>query len=126
MLTVKININDLVYELISEISSDEEASDETLERYLTSPSQGMPRIKHTERKTVDPPNPLISQGGLPLAVGGDQPEQQAGDGGTRGQTGRTRSPKKRPVLPSFSSDEDPGSGESSRSKRPRKDEALTS
>ena len=82
MLTVKINVNDLVYELISEISSDEEASDETLERYLTSPSQGMPRIKHTKRKTVDPPNPLLSQGGLPLAVGGDQPEQQAGDGGT--------------------------------------------
>ena len=60
MLTVKINVNDLVYELIGEISSDEEASDETLERYLTSPSQVMPRIKHTERKTVDLPNPLLS------------------------------------------------------------------
>ena len=33
-LAVKINVNDLVYELIGEISSDEETSDEVFEQYL--------------------------------------------------------------------------------------------
>ena len=43
-LAVKINVNDLVYELIGEISSDEETSDEVFEQYLVSP-QGMARTK---------------------------------------------------------------------------------
>ena len=43
-LTVKINVDDLVCELIGEISSDKEASDAIFEQYLVSP-QGMARTK---------------------------------------------------------------------------------
>ena len=41
---------------------------------------------------------------------------------TRSSTGST--PVKRPILPSFSSDNDPDSGGSSRSKRPKKTESV--
>ena len=70
-LTVKINVDDLVYELIGEISSDEDLDDAILEQYLVSPSQGMPRTKYTKRKTSNPPNLFVSPGGLPLALGGE-------------------------------------------------------
>ena len=60
-LAVKINVNDLVYELISEISSDEETSDEVFEQYLVSP-QGMARMKQTGRKSETPLNPFVSAG----------------------------------------------------------------
>ena len=70
-LTVMINVDDLVYELIGEISSDEDLDDAILEKYLVSPSQEMMRTKYMERKTNDTPNPFVSPGGLPLALGGE-------------------------------------------------------
>ena len=48
-----IKVDDLVYELIGEVSSDSEGSDEELEKYLTnsncnvSDPQGMARTKQT-------------------------------------------------------------------------------
>ena len=114
-LTVNINVDDLVYELIGEISSDEDLDDAILEQYLVSPSQGMPRTKYMKRKTSNPPNLFVSPGGLPLALGGEPSNRP-------GMATRT-SPGKRPILPSFSSDKDPeNSGGSSRSKRSKKDE----
>ena len=110
-LTLKINVDDLVYELISEISSDEEASDAIFEQYLASP-QGMARMKQTGRKSETPQNPFVSAGSLPLALG----ETSRSGMATR------LSPAKRPILPSFSSDEDPDSDGSSRSKGSRRDE----
>ena len=109
-LTVKINVDDLVYELIGEISSDKEASDAIFEQYLVSP-QEMAWMKQTGRKSETPQNPFVSAGNLPLALGGTSHSGMA----TRS------SPAKRPILPSFSSDEDPDSGGSSRSKWPRRD-----
>ena len=109
-LTVKINVDDLVYELIGEISSDEEASDAIFEQYLVSP-QGMARTKQMGRKSKTPPNPFVSAGSLPLALGRT----------SRSGMATRMSPAKRPILPSFSSDEDPDSGGSSRSKRSRRD-----
>ena len=60
-LAVKINVNDLVYELIGEISSDEETSDEVFEQYLVSP-QGMARTKQMGRKSETPLNQFVSAG----------------------------------------------------------------
>ena len=117
-LAVKINVNDFVYELISEISSDEETSDEVFEQYLVSP-QGMGRTKQTGRKSETPSNPFVSAGQLPLAVGGAPLVSMS----TRSSTGST--PVKRPILPSFSSDDDPDSDGSSRSKCPKKTELVT-
>ena len=110
-----MNVDDLVYELISEISSDENLDDAILEQYLVSPFKGMLRTKYTERKMSNPPNPFISPGGLPLALWG-------GPSNWPGMATRS-SPGKRPILPFFSSDEDPeNSCGSSRSKRSKKDE----
>ena len=117
-LTVKINVDDLVYELIGEISSDEDLDDAILEQYLVSPSQGMLRTKCMERKMNDPPNLFVSPGGLPLALGAE-PSNQPG-------MATRHSPGKRPILPSFSSDEDPENRSgSSRSKRSKKDVPAT-
>ena len=69
-LTVKINVDDLVYELIGEISSDEDLDDAILEQYLVSPSQGMPRTKYMERKTSNPPNPFVFPGWTSLGSWG--------------------------------------------------------
>ena len=117
-LTVKINIDDLVHELINEISSDEEIGDALLEWYLVSPSQGMAKTKQMGRKMNTLPNLFLSPGGLPLTIGG---EPSTRSGASRMAT--RSSPRKQPILSLFSSDEDPkGSGGSSRSKCSWKDE----
>ena len=92
-LTVKINVDDLVYELIGEISSDEDLDDAILEQYLVSPSQGMPRTKYMERKTSNPPNPFVFPGGLPLALGGEP--------SNRPEMATRSSPGKRPIITHF-------------------------
>ena len=58
---VQVHVEDLIYDLIGEISSSsEEGSVDELEQYLTSDSQGMARTKQTAKKTDN-------QGRLPVA-----------------------------------------------------------
>ena len=68
-LSVRVDVDDVVYNLISEISSDDEVNDgdSSLEQYLLSDYQGMARTKNTGQKTSPPKNPFISAGGLPIA-----------------------------------------------------------
>ena len=68
-LSVRVDVDDVVYKFIGEISSDDESDDgvNNLEQYLVSDSQGMARTKYTGRKTSPPKNPFISAGGLPIA-----------------------------------------------------------
>ena len=70
-----VRVDDLIYELIGEVSSDSEGSDEELEKYLTnsncnvSDPQGMARMKQTVRKNKNnPPQPQLSSGGFQIAV----------------------------------------------------------
>ena len=67
-LSVRVDVDDVVYKLISEISSDDESDDgiNSLEQYLVSDSQGMDRTKYTGQKTSPPKNPFVSAGGLPI------------------------------------------------------------
>ena len=70
-----VGVNDLVYELIGEVSSDSESSDEELEKYLTSSNcnvsdpQEMARMKQMARKNKNnPPQPQLSSGVFQIAV----------------------------------------------------------
>ena len=68
---VQVHVRDVVYELLGEISSDEE-TDSELEQYLLktksecSDPQGMARMKQMARKQQNTPG--TSSGGLPLAT----------------------------------------------------------
>ena len=70
-VAVQIQVDDLVYDLIGEISSDEFSNEniEPLEKYLTSNHQGMARTKQAGRKTHDSQNSAcLSAGGKTLAL----------------------------------------------------------
>ena len=66
-VAVQILVDDLVYDLIEEIGSDEDSNDsvESLEKYLISEPQGMARTKQTSRKTYH-----SHRSSSPLLVGG--------------------------------------------------------
>ena len=50
-IMVQVRVDELVYDLIGEISSSSDGSEtDSLEYYLLSNSQGMARTKQTERK----------------------------------------------------------------------------
>ena len=110
-ISVRVHVNTLVYDLIGEISSsDEDTNDvDALELYLLSDYQGMARTKNTLRTTSNPPNPFLSAGGHQIATRSSQTlDNMAGT--TR--SGATFN------LPSLgSSEDDLDSGGSSRSKR---------
>ena len=68
-VAVQIRVDELVYDLIGEISSDDEYDElDPLEHYLLSDSQGMARTKQTGRKSNPPKSSRVSAGGLPLAT----------------------------------------------------------
>ena len=68
-VAVQIRVDELVYDLIGEISSDDEYDElDPLEHYLLSDSQGMARTKQTGRKSSPPKSSRVSAGGLPLAT----------------------------------------------------------
>ena len=69
-VAVQIRVDDLVYNLIGEISSDEFSDDsvEPLEKYLISDLQGMARTKQTGCKTGTKDTTGLSVGGQKLAV----------------------------------------------------------
>ena len=68
-VAVQIRVDELVYDLIGEISSDDEYDElDPLEQYLLSDSQGMARTKQTGRKSSPRKSPRVSTRGLPLAT----------------------------------------------------------
>ena len=113
---VQVHVRDVVYELLGEISSDEE-TDSELEQYLLntksecSDPQGMARTKQTARKQQDTPG--TSSGGLPLATksvvrkspqfDSDSSIERAvdllsSDSNMSGRSPRQRSPRKKPKI----------------------------
>ena len=123
-LSVRVDVDDVVYNLISEISSDDEVNDgdNSLEQYLVSDYQGMARTKNTGRKTSPLKNPFISAGGLPIAR---QPQNspRCGDPAPVPMPNGGRKPPHLSGLPSLgSSNDDIGSGGSNRSKRSRSED----
>ena len=71
---VKINVNDVVYDLIGEISSSsedecEEDVDDELELYLLNPTNYDPQMARTKRTArKQQPQPGTSRGGYQLAT----------------------------------------------------------
>ena len=139
---VRVDVNDVVYNLIGEISSSSESvaedGDSDLEKYLITNSndschQVMARTKQTERKEKDDRQQRqFSAGGQELAVGSQQrsPRFQDTDNsldpvdvfnsvldeGGMARKGK-RSPTKRPAATGFTSDEGSTSGGSNRKRR---------
>ena len=114
---VKVSVDDVVYDLLGEISSSSESdignetTDDKLEQYLltnskSSHSQVMARMKQTGRKQHENVG-NISAGGLPLALNtldsDSTIEQVANELGPINMS--QRSPQKCPAASSFTSDE---------------------
>ena len=121
-LSVRVDVDDVVYNLIGEISSDDEVNDgdNSLEQYLVSDYQGMARTKNTGRKTSPPKNPFVSAGGLLIARQSPWNPPRLGNPALEPMPSRGRRPPHPSGLPSLgSSDNDIGSGGSNRSKRSR-------
>ena len=121
-LSVRVDVDDVAYDLIGEISSDDEVNDgdNSFEQYLVSDYQGMARTKNTGWKTSPLKNPFISAGGLPIARQTPQNSPRHGDPTPVTMPNRGRKPPHLSGLPSLgSSDDDIGSGGSNHSKRSR-------
>ena len=129
-----VRVNDLVYELIGEVSSDSEGSDKELEKYLTSSNcnvsdpQGMARTKQMAWKNQNnPPQPQLSSGGFQIAIRSPhcsprfEGESSLDSFGSSMPSPR-HSPRKRGTQKTgFMSTEDESSDVSSRMKRSRKE-----
>ena len=121
-LSVRVDVDDVVYNLIGEISSDDEVNDNdnSLEQYLVSDYQGMARTKNTGQKTSPPKNPFISAGGLPKARQTPWNSPRLGNPALVPMPNRGQKPPHPSGLPSLgSSDDDIGRGGSNHSKRSR-------
>ena len=127
---MNVRVNDLVYELIGEVSSDSGGSDEELEKYLTSSNcnisdpQGMAKTKQTAQKNQNQnQQPQLSSGGFQIAVRSPRrPPRLGGESSKDSMPSLRRSPRKRGAQKTgFTSSEDDSSDVSSRSKRDRKE-----
>ena len=127
---MSVRVNDLVYELIGEVSSDSRRSDEELEKYLTSNNynisdpQGMARTKQTAWKNQEKSlQPQLSSGGFQIAV--KSPHRSPcleGESSKDSIPSPRHSPRKRGAQKmGFTSTEDDSSDVSSRSTRDRKE-----
>ena len=135
LLVTNVRVDDLVYELIGEVSSDSESSDEELERYLTNSNcdisdlQGMARTKQTAWKNKNKtPQLQLSSGGFQIAVRSPRhsprfPEGESSqDSFGSSMPSPKHSPRKRGAQKmGFTTTKDDSSNVSMRSKRNRKD-----
>ena len=129
---IKVSVDDVVYDLLGEISSSSENESETnsnneLERYLLAdPSNSdsqMAHMKQTARKQEDNPASILS-GELPLMLNlldSDSSIEQAANALGPMST-NCRSLYKHPAATSFTSDDGTGMDGSSCSKRPLTDD----
>ena len=78
-IVVQVRVDELVYDLIGEISSSSDGSEtDSLEYYLLSNLQGMARTKQTERKEQNSRQTTVrSAGGFFLALG--DPHSSSGE-----------------------------------------------
>ena len=61
VIVVQVHIEDLIYDLIGEISSSSEEGSVELEQYLISDSQEMARTKQMAKKTDNKGHPAVAR-----------------------------------------------------------------